>query len=65
MMAQFEIPGHLYYFSTDFPTKQHAIEFSPYFVYIDQKKEGKEIFIPFTQYHSLTRYYLQAIKKKN
>lgn len=42
MMAQFEIPGHLYYFSTDFPTKQHAIEFSSYFVYIDQKKKEKK-----------------------
>lgn len=46
MLTQFEIPIYLYYFSDDFPKKQHAIEFSPYFVYIDQKKRSKRNIYP-------------------
>lgn len=64
MMAEFKILGDLYYFPSDFLTTQISIEFAPYFIYIDQQKQGKNIFIPFTQFPSLTYYYLQAIHKR-
>lgn len=64
MLAEFKIPAHLYYFPSECFPKRIPIEFSPYFMYIDQQNQGKSIFIPLTQYSSLTRYYLQAIHQR-